>query len=353
MIALLGASYAAPVICDPEHASRVLEDARIAPDRVPVTQPNLLPGLARTRAEGEVAEALDALCGEGTGLSLAPAERWETASYSAYSFVVTRSRTEDCRLLQDAVVLTVGVVPGEPLRYGIRAHLPASVTPIGTCDAAPRYRSETVLDGVGTPVRLVLVRDHEGEATQTRVVVRRATPAGWTETVLVDPAPAHVLGEGSGPLLSLTEVDGDPWIVAHADRTVSPEGCRPERGQTVWRWNGASWDALVGRSALGRLADRGSWRLAGDDGWFLILAQDIEKDRDLLEARMRRMQRRHADPLTIRESASFPGMNPGFLIVAPDPWPTRDEAEAAREVWGRRTGVYVKRGWEALDGCER
>ncbi|MCB9679208.1 MAG: hypothetical protein H6737_29160 [Alphaproteobacteria bacterium] len=355
MIALLGAALAAPVICEPERAARLLEDARIAPDRVPVTQPNLLPGLARDRADGDVAELVDGLCSEGAALSLAPAERWETASYSAYSFVLTRSRTEGCRLMQDAAVLTVGVTPGEGLRYGVRARLPPSVTPIGDCEATAAYRQEEVLDGLGSPVRLVLVTDWEGEVSRARVVVRRATPQGWTEAVLIDPAPPRLLDGGGGPRLSLTEADGETWIVAHADREITPDGtaCEARPGQTVWRWDGEAWEALRGRAALGRLADRGAWRLAGDDGWFLILAQDIEQDRELLEARMRRMQRRHDDPLSVRESASFPGMNAGFLIVSPDPWPTREEAEAARGAWGRRTGVYVKRGWEALDGCTR
>lgn len=351
MIALLAASQAAPVICDPDQAARLQRDARIPMDRIPVTQPNLLPGLARAQADTEVAEVLDTLCAAGRSISLAPAESWSTASFSAYSFVLTHSRTEGCALMQESAVLTVGVQPNQPLSLGIRGQLPPSITPIGDCETPPRYRTETVLHGAGTAVLLVLVTDHSAGTEHTRLVVRRATVTGWQESPLLDPAPDRLIDGGSGPRVSLARADGDTWIVTHADRELDADTCRSLPGQTVWRWDGADWNALSGREALGRLADRGAWRLAGDDAWFLILAQDIESDRELLKARMRRLQRRHSDPLSIRESASFPEMNSGFLIVSPDPWPTREEAEAARKSWGRRTGVYVKRGWQALDAC--
>ena len=354
---------AAPVVCDPVQAEQILTDARIAPARVPIIQPNLLPGLARDRAAPEVADAIEALCEGSQDLSLAPAERWETPRFGALSFTLTRTTTTACALVQEAVVLTVGVdptQPDEPLVYGLRSTLPRSVTPLGAasdCDATPAFRTERVLDGDGTPVRLVLVTD-EGPATGAshRVVVRRATPAGWSEEVLLDPAPPRLVDEGSGPTLTLAAgigLDADPWIVAHDDRDVDGTDCVPKPGQRVWRWSPSDehWESLTERDALGRLADRGLWRLAGDDGWFLILAQDIPADLDLLEARMRRIARRHDDPLSIRESALFPDMNAGFLIISPDPWASREAAEAAREQWGRRTGVYVKRGWTAPDAC--
>ncbi len=371
LLAGLATASAAPVVCDPEEAAQILTDARIAPARVPIIQPNLLPGLARERATPEVAEAVGALCEGGEDLSLAPAERWETPRFGALSFTLTRTTTTSCALVQEAVVLTVGIdptAPDEPLVYGLRSRLPRSVTPLGTdagcSDASPRFRTEQVLDGAGTPVRVVLISDQGSDTPDStgeshhRVVVRRATPEGWKEEVLLDPAPERVVQEegGEGPVLSIavgTDRDADPWIVAHDDRTLEGQTCRPRPGQTIWRRDAESesWESLTGRDALGRLADRGLWRLAGDDGWFLILAQDIPADRDLLDARMRRIARRHDDPLSIRESAMFPNMNAGFLIVSPDPWPTREAAEDARSHWGRRTGVYVKQGWSAPEHC--
>lgn len=350
MVIALASALAAPVICDPQRAARVLEDARIPAHRMPVTQPNLLPGLART--DSEVASVLEALCDAGdASLSLVPAERWESAEASAYSFVLTHSHTDGCTLRQESVVLTVGVVPDQPLTYGVRSRQPPALTPIGECDTEPTYRSEEVLEGASGPVRLVRVTDHDGDASTSRVVVRRGSGTGWQEQVLLDPAPARLVDGGSGPELSISDADGEVWIIAHSDREISGDTCTPREGQTIWRWDGTRWDALTGRDALGRLADRGLWRLAGSDGWFLILAQDIEKDRDLLQARMRRIQRRRREPLLIRESALFPDLNAGFLIVSPDPWPTEEEATAGMAAWRRRTGVYVKQGWQVRDSC--
>lgn len=48
MIALLGlVGWAAPVVCDPSAAARLVEEARIEPHRVPVTHPRLAPGIDR------------------------------------------------------------------------------------------------------------------------------------------------------------------------------------------------------------------------------------------------------------------------------------------------------------------
>lgn len=359
MVIAISAALAAPVMCAPDRAVRLLDDARIRPDRVPVTQPNLIPGLARERGNRAVQEAVVALCGDGALPSLAPAEVWESARFNAYSFVLTRTEEDACALRQEAVVVTVGAIPGAPLEYGVRGRLPTSVTPIGTgpdCRVEASWREETVLDGEGTPVRLVKIIDHAGASQSTRIVVRRATPAGWTEQVLLDPAPARLVDGGSGPTVSLSDVGSESWIVAHADRTVTADGCTPEPGQTLWRWRPdpepGRWVPYEGREALRLLAERGAWRLAGDDGWLLVLAQDNHSDRELIKARMRRMQRRHDDPLVLLESDSLPGLNPGFLVVTPAPWASRGDAEAARADWGRRTGVYVKRAWSALDGCE-
>lgn len=353
MIAL-AAALAAPVVCDGATARRILDDARVLPERVPVTQPNLLPGLARGAAAGEVAEALEALCAGPGDLSLAPMERWESATAAAYSFVLTQSETTACAVEQDAVVLTVGVEPGRPPRYALRSRLPRSVTPIGACeDVRARYQSERTVDGAEGPVRLVLITDHEGETrTGARLVVRNATPAGWREQVLLDPAPDRMLDpDAGGPLVELSGSGDDTWIVAHGDRAVQGGSCAPVPGQTVWRWQDGAWTADQGRRALGLLARRGAWRLAGEAAWFLILTQDTPADRELLEARARRLQRRNIDPLALMESASFPEMNAGFVIVAPDPWPSEAEAEAARRAWGRRTGVYVRQGWAEPDPC--
>lgn len=350
---LWSVALGAPVVCDGARALRIVEDAGIPPSRVPATQPNLLPGLARG-ADDEVGRALDAFCARPGGLSLAPAERWETAEGGAWSFVLTRSETSDCALLQEALVLTIAVTPGRAPTYGIRSRLPPTVSPVGTCEGVQaRYRSETVLDGSDGPVRVVWVRDLEGdEVVGSRVVVRRATPDGWTEAVLLDPAPARLADPaGGGPVVALTP-GMDPWIVASGDRAIDGDTCRPVPGQTVWRWADGAWVAEEGRVALGSLAGRGAWRLAGEDAWFLILAQDTESDREQLEVRRRRLQRRDPVPLHLLESASFPGMNAGFLIVTPDPWPTEEEAERARQAWSRRTGVYVRRGWTAPDPCE-
>jgi hypothetical protein len=236
------------------------------------------------------------------------------------------------------------------------ATCPRAVTPIDGCEGGRSiYRSESVLDGGDGPIRLVLVRDLEDDRTvAARVVVRRATDDGWREQVLLDPAPERLLDpSASGPRLSLSGADERAWIVAHADRRVDATGCAAVPGQTVWRWDGTSWQPERGRAALGLLAGRGAWRLAGEDGWFLILAQDTEGDLDLLQARARKLQRRHPEPLTLLESASFPGMNAGFVVVTPDPWPTEQEAEAQRSQLGRRTGVYVRQGWSAPDPCDQ
>lgn len=348
MVILLAVAAAAPVFCDPEAARQLAEDAGIGPGRIPVIQPNLLPGLARATADDAVVAVIESLCGDGENVSLAPAERWEGAGFGAFSYVLTASRTEGCVLEQEAAVLTVGVV-GDTLTVGLRGRLPPTITPIGDCETQPSWREERVVAGVGTPVRVVLVSDYDGEASKHVLVARRATEAGWHEQVLLDPAPARLVGGEDGPLIALLGTE-DPWIVAHADRRVT-EGCEPVQGQVVWRWKQDGWSRSEDRDALGRLADRGAWRLAGQDGWFLIVAQDNLSDQGLLEARTRRLQRRMDEPLHLRPSSAFPGFNAGYLIVSPDPWPTEAQARAAKKQWGRRTGAYVKRGWEAPDPC--
>ena len=349
MVISLLIARAAPVICDPASARQLVDDAGLPPERIPVIQPNLLPGLARATADAEVGKVLDRLCGDGTNVSLSAGDTWEGPGFGAYTFVLTRSRTEGCVLEQEAVVLSVGVVADEPLRLGMLGRRPATLTPLGDCEATAQYRDEEVLAGEGTAVRLVRVTDHVGDEATHRIVARRADAEGWHEQLLLDPAPERLDGGGSGPLLSLLGAE-DPWIVAHGDRTVEG-GCTPVPGQIVWRWTDTRWERLEGREALGRLADRGAWRLAGEDGWFLVVAQDIPSDRQLLAARARRLQKRDPAPLLLRPSADFPLLNAGYLFVAQDPWPTEQEAREAKRRWGRRTGAYVKRGWVATDPC--
>lgn len=351
---LLAIASAAPVICDGATAVRLLDDANIPPERVPVIQPNLLPGLAREQATRDVADAIDRLCASQADLSLAPAERWESADGAAYSFVLTRSAMEGCALVGDGLVLTVGTRPGEPLRYGVRSRSTTTVTPIGACPGvAGRHRDERTLAGADGPVRLVHAVDRVDDAPDaSRLVVRRATEHGWREQVLLDPAPGRLLDPSAGgPRVTLLGTGSETWIVAHADRDVDADGCRARPGQTVWRWDGVSWQPTSGRAALALLAERGAWRLAGEDGWLLVLDQDIEADEVVIASRARRLERRLAEPLTLIESALFPGLNPGFFVIAPSPWPTREEAEQARRAASRRAGTYVKRAWTAPDPC--
>ena len=49
MVISLLIARAAPVICDPASARQLVDDAGLPPERIPVIQPNLLPGLARGR----------------------------------------------------------------------------------------------------------------------------------------------------------------------------------------------------------------------------------------------------------------------------------------------------------------
>lgn len=347
---VLAVAHAMPVVCDPSEAARLLEESGIPARRVPVVAPTLLPGLLRDQVSGPTRERLDVLCADPEIASLTPDATWEAGSFSAYTFTLARSVVDGCALVQESATLTVGVRGDLPPTTSLLAEHPPTLTPIGDCPEEARFREETVLDGTDGPVRLVLQVDVRGETRTGRVLVRRATPTGWHEQVLVDPAPAHLLGGRGGPRVTLTS-NADPWIVLHHDSVVSDGACRALPGQTLWRWDGRSWQASTGREALGRLADRGLWRLASDDGWFLVVAQDDPSDLALLEARTRKRQAGVEERLTIRESGRFPLMNAGFLFAAPDPWPDREAVEAVRRDWPRKTGVYVRHAWEAADPC--
>lgn len=352
--ALFTGAWAAPIVCDDGAAAALLAEARIEESRAPVSHPELIPGLARasSRSDLEVAMAVGELCkGEGT-LTLTAAESWQAADWSAHTFLLTRSTLQNCVREEHTIALSVGVRVGEAPRYRLRAQLPVARTPVGDCADQPRYRDETVIDGATGPVRIVLVSDVEGDTVQhSQVVVRSASPDGWFEQVLLDPAPARFLAGGSGPTIELTDRFEEKWVVAHGDRTGAPPSCAAVTGQTVWEPDGHSWVRKDGLAALQDLASRGLWRMAGQDGWFLVVAQDDEEDADRLYARVARLEAMHSQTLMVVPSASFPGLNPGFLIATPPPWPTEAEAEAAHRSWRPRRQVYVKRAWVALDPC--
>lgn len=347
MVSLLATAWALPVVCDPSEARRLLDETRVAEDRVPVLAPHLLPALARDAASDETKALLDRLCEAPERLSIAEVDTWETGAWRAALFRMTESRTESCALVQQSALLSVGVRPDEDLVVDVLEVPPPEITPIGDCPAKPAYRDESLLADTDAGVRLFLQTDHAGEVRTARVIARRARSTGWHQQTLLDPAPAHLLGGAGGPLVDLTG-GSNPWIVAHH---TTREDCTPVGGQTVWRWQEGRWVPGEGREALGWLADRGLWRLAGDAGWFLVVAQDDPTDRALLAARMRKRASLTDDRLTLRESGRFPEMNAGFLFASPAPWPTEAEAEAARLAWPRKTGVYVRQGWEVTPVC--
>lgn len=359
MVALLlaGVGLAAQVQCDPLGAAEVLAEARIDEHRAPASHPELVPGLALAspRTEASLREALGALCEPGAALSLVPGEVWQAPGWSARDFKLTRSETRGCTLFQRSIVITVGTSTDTAPRYALRSRLPISRTPVGDCPTSPAYREEQLLGGQEGPVRLVLATDvEEEELVHSEVLVRRATPEGWTEQVLLEPAPPRLTGGFEGPRLVLTERDADKWVVATGDRQGSPVTCQARPGQTVWTPSEeGAWTPHAGRDALALLASRGHWRLAGEDGWLIILAQDEAEDQALLEARVRRVQRRVPEPIRYLPTASFPGLNPGFVVAALGPWPSEEQAQEARRTWKIGRTAYVKRAWEAQDPCDQ
>jgi hypothetical protein len=345
-----GAS-AASVVCDPAEATRIVLDARVDPRRVPVTHPWLVPGVARAQQDPGIARLLEVVCAPGADLVVERAEQWEAPTYSAYDLVVVRIEQVGCSLVRRRAGLTVGIGADGPV-YRPGRVLPDESTPVGDCTDQARWREDVLLAGAGTDVRLLRIEDHVGDAVvHTQLAVRRATRTGWTEQVLVEPAPPRTLDpEAAGPLVALVEArDGKPMIVATRDRTFDAAGaCVSAPGQTVWHEDGSTFSAEDGRSAAARLAREGAWRWTGQDGWFLILGQDDESDAGLVEPRRRRIQRRFPEPLSLWTSADFSLLTPGYVFVAPDPWPTEQEADAARAGWG---AAYPKRAWVAPDGC--
>ena len=124
-----------------------------------------------------------------------------------------------------------------------------------------------------------------------------------------------------------------------------------EEGQRVWHLEDDRWVEDEGRAAATRLARAGAWRQCGQEGWFLVVGQDDEDDVDLVLPRLRRQQRRTPEPLSLWTSADFPELNPGYVFIAPDPYASREEAEAASEDFPRSRQVYVKRAWSRASTC--
>lgn len=341
----------ARVVCDPEQAARIVAEARIDEARAPVAHPELVPGLARRAApDSPLAAVLGAWCASGEDLSVGPGVRWDGPRVAAHELVVTRATEEGCRLRQERLSLSVGVTE-EGLTYHLLDRPPPDLTPGPDCDEEAQWRQATVLERQG-PVLLRLLRDRQGDETVTssEIEVWWASGTGWRRQTLSHPAPARYLRpDGGGSVYQLGRTaDGETWVVASHDRTDPP--CRGEPGQVVWALAAGRWQPVRGREALTRLAREGLWQLAGDDGWFLVVAQDEEADGPVLGPRLRRLSRRTTEPLYVYRSADFPLLNPGYLAIAPGPWPDRQAAEAFRAQRARR-GAYVKQAWTAPDPC--
>lgn len=362
VIALLAAAWAAPVVCDDVAAAGLLAEARIAEARAPVTHPELIPGLALAspRTDPELRAALGELCQHPERLSLSRAETWVGPAWSAHTFVLVQGEMRGCTLAERGIAITVGVQAGAGPRYRLRSRRPVSRTPVGECATVATWREEKVVDGADGPVRLVLVTDHEGDAViASELDVLRAGPDGWTAQALIEPAPGRLRGGSDGAVVGLIGPPDDPWIVAHGDRSWSGGTCAPIGGQAVWTPGDSGWVRHEGREALGLLAERGAWRAAGQDAWLLIVAQEPEDDRARLDRRLVKLAPRvpdydgdgHPDALHVLESSSFPGLNPGFLVATPDPWPDEAGARDGRAAWRPRRQAYVKRGWTAVDPC--
>ena len=230
VIALWSAfAFAAPAVqCDPLLAAEVLLEAGIDTQRAPVSHPELIPGLAlgAARVELDLVQALREVCDEGGALSWVTAETWQAPDWTSTTTVFTRRETSECFIYERAVAVSVSVGEGEPV-YRLRGRRPVALTPIGGCNSPAKWRDERVFDGDGTPVRLVLMQDWTGEQrTHSEVVVRRATPQGWMEQTILNPAPRRLLDSGSGPDVDLSVRDDGSWIVVHGDRVVDAAGCR-------------------------------------------------------------------------------------------------------------------------------
>lgn len=344
---------AAPVLCDAARAERLLTEARIDPTRAPITHPELVPGLARASDDAPLRAALAELCAEGVDLTIARGEGWQQSDWSAWTVLVLASRVEACAVHQRGIALSVTILSGARPQYRLRSWLPITQTPIGGCDTEPHYRTESTVAGDEGRVRVVVAADHRGDdPVSTELLVRWATPTGWHEQHLRAPAPPRLHGGQSGSLVTLVTSDDTPWLVLHDDRQVTDTGCVNGLEPEVWQLQEDKWVQATGRAALGLLARAGHWRLIGTAGYMLIVDQDLAMEADLLAARSRRLSRRANEPYHLVSSELLPDLNPGYLVVTPDPWANRDAAEAARRALGRRR-AYVKQVWPARDRCDQ
>lgn len=380
MVALLlalGLAGAASVQCDPIAASALLSDARVSENRVPLTHPELVPGLALA-APGTPADlraALADLC-EAPLASEAPRSSLPTVSqgpsftghgdgaasgtWTVQALAFTRTEQRGCSLFGRTVNVSVATEEGRSPRYSLLSRSPVTRTPLGDCPDAPRWREEYPLGEMRGSVQLLAVRDMDGDqVVHSSIRVRRATREGWTEQVIVEPAPPRMMAGTEGPLVELAGTEDPPWVVVHGGRRTQPgaeSACVPEGGQEVWipGLPGEPWVPHRGRDALALLAAARLWRYGGDDGWMLVLAAIPEDDRLQAERKAVRLQARlpQGERLYLLESAAFPDLNPGFWILVPAPWSTEDQARSALERWRRLpAGAYVKRAWSAPDPC--
>ena len=329
---------AAPVRCTYEGATQLIEDARLATHRVPFTHPELLPGLMRNESDDSLQQALEELCTPGADLSLSIAEVYQTPTWSAHTVLLTRTQMDGCLLVQDTLALSVGVA--DTISFGLRGRYPQTRTPLADCLEPARWREEEVLQGASGPLQIISQSTRTDRAVEHQhLILRHATPRGWTDSPLGSALPPDL--SEAGILLSVADT-GPPRVFARR--------CK-EGGQSVWHLDNGAWRELTDRDALADLAKEGRWDRAGSDAWFLIIALDDEDDEALLEARMRSLQGRYPAPLSIWRSSELPDLNPGFVFVAPDPWPSRAGAVAAKREWGYRTRSYVKRAWRSPCGA--
>ena len=324
----------------PLAAAAILSDARIDEQRVPATHPELIPGLALAAPDtpADLRTALGELCqevGEGVSLSMASGQHWRDVGWSAHTLLFTRTETRGCALYRRTLTVSVALADTVAPRYRLMSRAPVTRTPIGECPDSPIWREEKLLAGGDGPVRVLITREYDGESmTHSSVRARRVSPVGWTEQLLLEPAPQRLAEGGPGPLVELAESVDPPWIVVHGYRTGDPPDCRSQGGQTVWiPQEDGSWVPHTGREALALLASQGLWRLAGDDGWMLVLWVLEESQADRADTRARRYARKlpAGEDVQILSSSLFPSLNPGFLVLAPAPWPHEAEARAALE----------------------
>lgn len=342
------------VQCEPIAAAQLLAEANVDAYRAPTTHPSLVPGMAlgASSTPEDLRGALQEWCSPGAELDLSTVDQWETTGWSALVLHLRRTEQRGCTLYDRTLAISASQRPERPPAFTLMSRGPVFRTPLGDCEGSGTWRDERILDGEGGPIRLVLLTDREGSAiTHAQVVVRRATAEGWTEQVLLDPAPAHLTGADSGPHLALRNTDSGPLIIAYGGRAVGSP-CKPRGGQTVWRLNEETWESLSDEESLALLAREGLWRVAGDDGWLLIVGQDSDEDSTVVESRRARLIRRTGWDLELYDSSLFPMLNPGFTVIGTAPFTTKDSAVKARMRWGRSANSYVKQAWSAEDPCE-